>query len=133
MLLDYLIYRFYKEYSKYKKEGDPFARSKETLLVILQIVILPIGINVGFLYHHEPSVFYLIPYALINLCMYMYIRKRYTRYRLKGFVAKYDMVIQHQFPMWIIWIFVAFSIFLGLILAALVSYYIVGPLSNIII
>lgn len=130
MLLDYLIYRFYKEYRKFKKEGDPFSRSKGCLLATLQIVILPIGINAGFLYHPDPSVFNLIPYVLINICMYMYIRKRYTRHRLKGIVEKYDMVIQHQFPMWIIWIFVAFSTFLGLVLTALVSYYIVRPLSN---
>uniref|UniRef100_UPI003FED9FBF hypothetical protein n=1 Tax=Prevotella sp. TaxID=59823 RepID=UPI003FED9FBF len=130
MILDYLIYRFYKAYCKYKKEGDPFTRSKGCLLATLQIIIIPVGINTAFWYHPDPSIFNIIPYALINLCMYMYIRKRYTRNRLKGIVAKYDMSIQHQFPMWIIWIFVAFSTFFGLVLAALVSYYIVRPLSD---
>lgn len=130
MILDYLIYRFYKEYRKYKKEGDPFTRSKGCLLATLQIVIIPVGINTAFWYHPDSSIFNIIPYALINLCMYMYIRKRYTRNRLKGIVAKYDMSIQHQFPMWIIWIFVAFSAFFGLVLTALVCYYIVRPLSD---
>lgn len=124
MLLDYLIYRLYKGYRKYKKEGDPFTRSKKNLLVMLQIVILPIGINANLLYHPEPSIFNLIPYALINLCMYMYIRKRYTRYRLKGIVAKYDMSIKHKFPMWIIWIFLAFSMALGLIFTAIFNIFI---------
>lgn len=124
MILDYLIYRFYKAYRKYKKEGDPFTRSKGCLLQTLQIVIIPVSINASLLYHPEPSVFNIIPYALINLCMYMYIRKRYTRYRLKGIVTKYDMSIQHQFPIWIIWIFVAFSTFLGLVLAALFNIFV---------
>lgn len=121
MLLDYLFYRYFKAYCKYWREGDPFLRSKGCLLATLQIVIVPLSINVPLLFDSEASVSMIFFYVMLNLCGYVYIRNRYTHDKLREIVAKYKKSVYRKFPMFIIWIFVAFSMSLGLILMIILS------------
>lgn len=128
MILDYLFFRLYKAYKKYKHEGDPFERSKGCLLVILQIVIIPLSLNISVLYGEPNRLTNVIPYAIINALSYWQIHKRYNKQYVKSILGRYESTNKKDIPMFFIWIIVALSAALGLIFAVLFDYYVMRPL-----
>lgn len=82
---------------------------------------MPLSINVPLLFDSEASVSIIFFYVMLNLCGYVYIRNRYTHDKLREIVAKYKKSVYRKFPMFIIWIFVAFSMSLGLILMIILN------------
>ena len=128
MILDYFFYRFYKAYNKYKHEGNPFERSKGCLLAVLQIVIIPLSINIAVLYGAPNRLTNVIPYIIINGLAYWQIRKRYNKQYVKSLISRYDSTNNKGIPMFLIWILVVLSTALGMIFTVLFDYYVMGPL-----
>ena len=128
MILDYLFFRVYKAYCKYPHEGDPLKRSRGYILTILHILIFPIALNLAALYGKPYKIANVIPYVLITFVFYKIICKRYSEKKIKILSEKYKKASGLAIPMFLIWIFVVFSVSLGLIFTVLINYYVMRPL-----
>lgn len=130
MILDYLFFRVYEKYLKFKNEGEPLGRSRGYLMVILQIFIFPIGINIAVLYGRPNSLFNLVPYILISVLIYMAICKRYNKHSVERIIAKYNRN-NNRIPIFLIWFLLPVSVICAFVFAVLVNYYVMGPLGVI--
>lgn len=128
MILDYIFYRVYTAYCTCPHEGEPLSRSRDCLLALLQILILPIAGNIAVLYGAPNRITNVIPYFAINAVVYMIICKKYSKQRLQTILNRYEQVTKFKFPIFPIWILVAFSMVIGIILMVLLDFFVLGPL-----
>lgn len=128
MILDYIFYRVYTAYCKYPHEGEPLGRSRDCLLALLQIFILPIAGNIAVLYGTPNRITNVIPYFVINVAVYKIICKRYSKQQLQPILEKYEQVTKFRLPMFLIWILIVFSMVIGIVLLVLLDFFVLGPL-----
>ena len=130
MILDYLFFRVYEEYQKYRREGNPFDRSIGYIIVILHLIIFPVGINLSLLYSTHKSIFDAIPYLLLLFVSYRYIHNRYKR-NFRKVMRTYENKKMPKIPIIFLWILLPIAGIGSLALMILLDYYVMGPLGLI--
>lgn len=128
MILDYIFYRVYKEYCKYRKEGNPLRRSRLCLLALSHVYILPLSLNIAALYGKSGSLLNVFPYVFIVTFVFINIRNRYNEKTVKKITSKYEKTNHVKIPIFFIWLLVVFSMVIGYILTALLNLFVMGPL-----